>query len=92
MITFKILSSFYADCAMCVADLTTAGLACAPAFSPACITEGLIDNVGCVECITDFNFTDLINPFGFLPYEARAEICQKFGWLFERFEDIKISF
>ena len=21
----------------------------------------------------------------FLPYEARAEICQKFGWLFDRF-------
>ena len=28
----------------------------------------------------------------FLPYEARAEICQKFGWLFGRFEDTKISF
>ena len=28
----------------------------------------------------------------FLPYEARAEICQKFGWLFERFEDTKNSF
>ena len=27
----------------------------------------------------------------FLPYEARAEICQKFGWLFGRFEDTKIS-
>ena len=25
----------------------------------------------------------------FLPYEARAEICQKFGWLFGRFEDTK---
>ena len=28
----------------------------------------------------------------FLPYEAKAEICQKFGWLFGRFEDTKISF
>ena len=28
----------------------------------------------------------------FLPYEARAEICQKFGWLFGRFKDTKISF
>ena len=28
----------------------------------------------------------------FLPYEARAEICQKFGYLFGRFEDTKISF
>ena len=26
----------------------------------------------------------------FLPYEARTEICQKFGWLFGRFEDTKI--
>ena len=25
-------------------------------------------------------------------YEARAEICQKFGWLFGRFETTKISF
>ena len=25
-------------------------------------------------------------------YEARAEICQKFGWLFGRFEDTKILF
>ena len=24
--------------------------------------------------------------------EAREEICQKFGWLFGRFEDNKISF
>ena len=28
----------------------------------------------------------------FLPYEARAEIYQKFGWSFGRFEDTKISF
>ena len=28
----------------------------------------------------------------FLPYEARAEICQNFGWLFGRFEDAKILF
>jgi hypothetical protein len=28
----------------------------------------------------------------FLHYEARAEICQKFGWLFWRFGDTKISF
>ena len=28
----------------------------------------------------------------FLAYEPRAEICQKFGWLFGRFEDTKISF
>jgi hypothetical protein len=27
-----------------------------------------------------------------LPYEAAAEICLKFAWLFERFEDSKISF
>jgi hypothetical protein len=26
----------------------------------------------------------------FLPYEARAEICQKFGWLFGRFQDTEI--
>jgi hypothetical protein len=25
----------------------------------------------------------------FLPYEARAEICQKIDWLFGRFEDNK---
>ena len=31
--------------------------------------------------------------YRFLPYEeARAEICHKFGWLFGRFEDTKISF
>jgi hypothetical protein len=28
----------------------------------------------------------------FLPYEAKAEICQKIGWLLGRFEDTKISF
>ena len=28
----------------------------------------------------------------FLPYEARAEICQKCGWLFGRFEDTENSF
>ena len=28
----------------------------------------------------------------FLPYEARAEICQNFGWLFKRFEDTEILF
>ena len=28
----------------------------------------------------------------YLPYDARAEICQKFGYLFGRFEDTKISF
>ena len=27
-----------------------------------------------------------------MPYEARADICQKFGWLFGRFEDTKNSF
>ena len=27
-----------------------------------------------------------------MAYEARAEICQKFGWLFGRFEDTEISF
>ena len=28
----------------------------------------------------------------FLPYEARAEICQKFGWLLGRFEATKNLF
>ena len=28
----------------------------------------------------------------FLPLLHRAEICQKFGWLFGRFDDTKISF
>ena len=28
----------------------------------------------------------------FQPYEGKAEICQKFGWLFGRFEDAKNSF
>ena len=28
----------------------------------------------------------------FLPYEAKAEICQKFGWLFGRFVHTKNSF
>ena len=27
----------------------------------------------------------------FLPYEARAKICQNFGWIFGRFEDTKHS-
>ena len=28
----------------------------------------------------------------FKVHEVRAEICQKFGWFFGRFEDTKISF
>ena len=28
----------------------------------------------------------------FLPYKAKTEICQKFGWLFGWFEDTKNSF
>ena len=28
----------------------------------------------------------------YLSYEALAEICQKFGWLFGRFEDTKFHF
>ena len=46
---------------MCVEALTTAGLACFPAFLATCIADGLLENIECVECITDFDFSD-INP------------------------------
>ena len=61
-ITIKIISPFYADCAMCVDALTTAGLGCAlsiPPFNAACITDALLENIECVECIADFDFSDL---------------------------------
>ena len=47
------------------------------------------------QLISEWNFGVFKSPQildRFLPYEARAEICQKFGWLFGWFKDTKKSF
>ena len=38
---------------MCAEDLLAAGASCIPLFLATCIAEGLINNVGCVECVTE---------------------------------------
>ena len=62
---------------MCAEDLLAAGVNCIPLFMPTCIAEGLLENVECVECVADFDFSSLIpeipNPFGWAEQKIEEE-------------------